>query len=244
MSDDRISLEELEQVTAVPARQLRELVRLGIVPPPSSRGRGASYGPPHVLRAKAWKRLKESAPPGTTNEQLRVLVDKLAASGMLEGVADGSVPITLIDDGANEVTLARPGREGDQVLFSRPAPKGRNDAALQYLRGLRSAPAGSPTPLRAAISPAGSAPATLVIDPAAAGRGNAPLALLRLLEALDEWHARHPQQPRGRSAAAETWHRVTVGRDIEISARGPLTDEELALLEGVAALLQQALYTT
>ena len=313
-SPDRLSLDDLARAADIPARQLRELVRLGILPPPSSRGRGAFYDEAHLLRARAWRRLRDGAPPGTTNDQLRVLVEKLAAADMLRPVADGTVPIALVDDGSPDVTidascLPARGRRG----------RARNDEALDYLAALRPAapppasapppmrlweepddddlddlatlwpsadasqdaddadadatdesstsspppkrppragspptqgpPAGrpsapaSPPALRAALSPEGDAPARLVLDPAAAGRGNATELLGRLHEALRDWNARHARQARGRVPVSETWHRVTVGRDVEITARGPLTPDELALLEGVGALLQQAIYT-
>ena len=104
-TDLRHSLEELAQVASVPERQIRELVRLGILPGPSSRGRGATYGTEHLDRLRAWKVLREKLPPKTTNEQIKILLEKLSDGGILRAIADGRMPFELQDDDKEEVDV-------------------------------------------------------------------------------------------------------------------------------------------
>lgn len=162
VDSERFSLEELERRAGVPARQIRELIRQGVLPAASSGGRGATYGTAHLLRLAAWKRLRAGSPRGTTTEQLRILVDRLDDAGLLRGVADGSLPVALVDDGREEVSIretrgrrvlraaaqdAAPLAEADSDHEAAPVPQApsivpssdeapRNDDALAYLRGL------------------------------------------------------------------------------------------------------------
>src|SRR5688572_27915740 len=115
--DRRFSLSQLQSASRVPARQIRELVRLGILPAPSSRGRGATYGPEPLDRLRARKRLRREAPARTTNDQLRTLLDRLQDSGLLRAVGEGTIPFALIDDQKDEATI---GSEQFVAKLSRP----------------------------------------------------------------------------------------------------------------------------
>ena len=120
MTDDlRFPLEELAKLADVSERQIRELVRLRLLPAPSSGGRGATYGAEHLDRLRAWKALKRKAPASTTNDQLGLLLDKLGDSGLLRTIADGKIPFDLVDDQKTDVAIAgsterRPGRCGHE----------------------------------------------------------------------------------------------------------------------------------
>jgi hypothetical protein len=83
---------------------------------------------------------------------------------------------------------------------------------------------------------------TLAVDLGSSRRSGAALSLARLKAALEEYVARHSQGVRVTPARSETLHRVRVGRDLEIVARGPLDPDDVQLLESVAQLLQQAIY--
>src|SRR5688572_4869297 len=143
-TDLRYTLEELAQVASVPERQIRELVRLGILPGPSSRGRGATYGTEHLDRLRAWKVLREKLPPKTTNEQIKILLEKLSDGGILRAIADGRMPFELLDDGSEDVTVtgsastlplvARFSREATTQGVSEGA--GINERALDYLSSI------------------------------------------------------------------------------------------------------------
>lgn len=247
------SLDDLERATRVPRRQIRELVRLGILPAPSSRGRGASYGMEHLDRLRVWKRLRREAPAGTTNEQLRVLIDQLHDQGLLRPMADGKIPFDLIDDGREAATIATSTAplamaepapaayemEGDESPAEGMShPSDINESALEYLRSIR------PTPRPAArlTMQAGETATRFAVDLGGAKRSGAHRMMDRLMEALGAYVAQHAPGVRVNPSRSETWQRVTVGKDLEISARGPLTPDEIQLLETVGQLLQQAIY--
>lgn len=246
----RFALAELERQAGVPARQIRELVRLGLLPNPSSQGRGAFYGEEHLDRLRVWKRLRAEMPPGTTNEQLRVLLNKLHDARLLKPIAEGSIPLALIDDFKADasVVLADPARPlPDAAVPPRAlasavpdrSPRRVNEEALDYLRSVRGREG---TPAARLAVPASALEPRLELGLSAAGGSDAPVALARLRDALAAYVAAHAASVRVKPARAETWHRVVVGRDLEITARGPLTPDELQLLEAVGQLLQHAIY--
>lgn len=235
-AETRYSLEELGDLAGVPPRQVRELVRLGILPAPSSRGRGATYGPEHLDRLRAWKMLREAAPPKTTNEQLRVALNRLSAQGMLRSIADGRTPVVLFDDEKDDVTI-------DRIAGSFAAPTAGivarmsqgdaiNEDALKYLA---SVPRGS---ARVALSKLSREPRVEV--PLTKEGSTVPLERLR--EALERYVTDHAAEVRVKPPRTETWQRVNISGDLEISARGPLTPDEIQLLETIGQLLQQAIY--
>lgn len=242
MNDRQYSLEQLEHTARVPARQIRELVRLGILPAPSSRGRGATYGPEHLDRLRAWKRLRKEAPAGTTNEQIRILLDRLQDSGLLRAIGEGTIPFTLVDDQKEDVTVAgappalvaRLAREPGEVSH----PQRSNEPALDYLRSIRTS---RTAPVKLTV-PARSAIPQLEVNLGASGASGAQLTLERLFTALHDFTTTHSANVRVNQPKSETWQCVTVGRDLEIAARGPLTADEIQLLETVGQLLQQAIY--
>lgn len=250
---ERLSLDELEHESGVSARQIRELIRVGVLPSASSGGRGATYGAGHLLRLRAWKRLRAESPPGTTTEQLRALVDRLEDSGLLRGIADGTLPFSLVDDQKEEATIrtsrrvrraaavpAAPSLAADpEESAPRPAhPASRNEDALAYLRGL----GGTTRPPARVAMEATTLRTTIEVDLGAAQRSGASLVLARLRTALEDYVTLHAAGVRVSPAKSETWQRVVVGRDVEIVARGPLDADDVHLLETVAQLLQQAIY--
>src|SRR5688572_3968657 len=165
---NRMNLDQLGEEAEVSPRQIRELVRQAVLPPPSSRGRGATYGNDHLLRLRAWKLLRDEAPAGTTTEQIRVLIDRLEDAGLLRGIAEGSLPFALVDDQRNEVTIAAPdpgaGVSMDALPSPLPAfgvsesasyympPPAANEDALAYLAAVRTG--ATPPPARVKVAAA------------------------------------------------------------------------------------------
>lgn len=238
--DARMDLAELSRWTQVPGRQIRELIRRGVLPRPSSSGRGATYGVEHLNRLRVWKLLREKSPAGTTNDQIQAVLAQLTPE-ILHGIAEGSIPFELVDDGKREVTIAasitsQPAQGGASRW--QPAPE-RNESALAYLSTLE-AGARPSAPARVAI-PAGGRRARIDVDLGAAGRSNAALVLERLRRLLSQSADSTPRGERLKVERSEAWHRVRIGRDLEISARGPLSPDEIQLLETAGTLLQQAL---
>ena len=245
MPDRQYTLEQLEHAARTPSRQIRELVRLGILPAPSSRGRGASYGPEHLDRLRAWKRLRRESPAGTTNEQIRILLNRLQDSGLLRAIGEGTIPFALVDDQKEDVTIADAATPGLVARLSREEPdevshpQRINEPALDYLRSIRRSSRAAPVKL---TMPARSARPQLEVNLGAAKGSGAQLTLERLFTALHDFTTNHAANVRVNQAKSETWQRVTVGKDLEIAARGPLTPDEIQLLETVGQLLQQAIY--
>ena len=238
-ADPRYTLDELAEVATVPKRQVRELVSLGILPGPSSQGRGATYGPEHMDRLRAWKVLREKMPPKTTNEQIRKLLDTLSEGGILRAIAEGRIPFELIDDEKDDVTVAGADSMVARMSFDAPAapmyvsqPQGINEQALQYLSSM-------PRAHRVTVPIAAGAPR---VEVGVGEQSGAGLSLKRMYDALRRYVAEHSAEVRVKPSKTEMWHRVNSGNDIEISARGPLMPEEIQLLETVGQLLQQAIY--
>ncbi len=223
--------------------------------PPSSSGRGATYGPEHLDRLLAWKRLRNGAPAGTTNAQLKALIDHLAENrALLQGVADGSIPFKLVDDQSEAVQVAlipAPLTAGASAAPEAKVPpaladssrRDKNAPAMEYLARLRAGGKGALSTAAAANAPA-AAGATLQLGANVAARSAARIPLDRLHASLAAWVELHAPNVRTKPVQSETWHRVRVGRDLTIAARGPLAPEELALLDAVGELLQRALYRT
>ena len=90
--------------------------------------------------------------------------------------------------------------------------------------------------------PTRSATPQLEVNLKAGERSGAHLTLERLFTALHDFTTNHAANVRVNQPKSETWQRVTIGRDLEIAARGPLTPDEIHLLETVGQLLQQAIY--
>lgn len=244
-TEARYPLDHLARLSGVPERQIRELVRLRLLPAPSSQGRGATYGTEHLDRLRAWKALRSKVPASTTNDQLRVLLNKLSDKGLLRVIAEGKIPFDLIDDQKQEVTIgvaeSMTGRVASLSRESGSSPDERiaetyaaNQEALAYLSSLPRAP-------RLVMPSVTSAP-RLELDLSTADRTDAGLPLDRLREALQDYVDEHAAEVRVKLPRAETWQRVTIGRDLEIAARGPLLPDEIQLLETVGQLLQQAIY--
>jgi DNA-binding transcriptional MerR regulator len=243
-SENRYPLDHLARLSGVPERQIRELVRLRLLLAPSSQGRGATYGTEHLDRLRTWKALRSRVPSSTTNDQLRILLNKLSDKGLLRVIAEGKIPFDLIDDQKQGVTIgvaesttglvARLSREpalspDEQAAESQHT----NQEALAYLSSLR----GVPRLVMPSVTSAPRLEVTLDAD-----QSEATLPLERLRSALQDYVATHAATVRVKPPETETWHRVTVSRDLEISARGPLMPHEIQLLETIGQLLQQAIY--
>ena len=185
-------------------------------------------------------------PTGTTNDQIRILLNKLSDKGLLRVIAEGKIPFDLIDDQKQEVTVGATGaapsflarmfrqQEASSIPDSLVAEgEQTNQEALAYLSQLRGVP-------RLVMPSVSSAP-RLELD-ITAQQSEATLPLERLRSALQDYVAAHAAEVRVKPPETETWHRVTVSRDLEISARGPLMPDEIQLLETIGQLLQQAIY--
>lgn len=222
---DSLSMEELSRRSGVSVRQIRALMASDVVPRSGRLGRGATYEREHLARLRAWKVLAEKAPPKTTNAQIKTILDRLALP-VLEGIADGSIPFALEDDGRTDVQVAVASRRRGAKDAARPAA---NPEALAYLKSL------APARVKADL---GRSKRRFPIDmslAAAAGPNTEPLR--RLHRAVEEWSRSGTRVGRSSPVDAEVWHVVSAGDDLRIHARGPLGAAELELLRAVAQAL-------
>jgi hypothetical protein len=104
------------------------------------------------------------------------------------------------------------------------APAPRPEAALDYLRSLRSRAAAPAADMAASAPPPASAPA--------APRG---------FEALEDRLAASRTAPPARKARGEDWLRIPVTPDVELHVRGRLDAEARARLERCADLVRDIL---
>ncbi len=252
------SLEQLATLSGVAERQIRALIGEGIVPRPSSQGRGASYGSAHLERLKAWRVLSKEMPRGTTLQQVRELVDQLAASpGLLRAIGEGTIPFRLIDDGKREVRIAGFERPESMASYahSGAAPadaaaadsatsegaSGQNEQALAYLRSV-SRKRAEPLTLFHASDAEGSGRGRTAVGASLAGtRGVDAEPLRQLVLALRQWTAGLPPLAKRAEVPSEIWHTIPVGRDLRIDVRGPLREDELAMLGEIGRMLEQAI---
>jgi hypothetical protein len=160
---------------------------------------------------------------------------------LLRAIADGKVPFDLLDDQRPNVTIeaadspafmARLSRQAATPLASQGVRV--NQSALEYIASMWRGKERLTMPLASSVP--------RLELPIGADRTGAALSLDRMREALERYVATHAAEVRVNPPKAETWQRVTIGRDLEISARGPLSVDEIQLLETIGQLLQRAIY--
>ena len=67
----RYTIDDLESATGISARTIRYYIAEGLLPAAKGRGKGAAYGPDHLMRLKVIAAMKE------TNAPLRAIRDRL-----------------------------------------------------------------------------------------------------------------------------------------------------------------------
>lgn len=95
---DTYDIHTLSQVTDTAVRTLRFWVAEGILPPPSSRGPAASYGPGHRDRVTLIRRLQDAhLPLAAIRDQLAALDDAGVAAALAAPPQASSPPPTALD---------------------------------------------------------------------------------------------------------------------------------------------------
>jgi DNA-binding transcriptional MerR regulator len=94
---DTFDIHTLSQATATPVRTLRFWVAEGILPPPSSRGPAASYGPGHRDRVTLIRRLQDAhLPLAAIRAQLEAL-DDAGVAAALAAPGEPPQPVSAFD---------------------------------------------------------------------------------------------------------------------------------------------------
>ena len=210
-SAEGLTLQELAAQTGVEPRTIRSYVEKGVILGPESFGRGARYPRETLDRLKVLQLLRD-ANRSLTLDQIRVLLNSIGPSQLRE-VAEGAVRIGAVID--------------TDAAGTSPLPK---TAAMDYLHGLRRSQSQLQSP--ASVSPLLYRRASPPID-----HDQLPI-LENAARALAELTGTNSSS---RSARGESWYRISLTPDIELSVRGEFGTEQLAQLHRIGDSLRTLL---
>lgn len=224
-----LTLQELAELSGVEQRTIRSYVERGILPGPDSLGRGARYPREALDRLRVLLLLRD-ANRALTLDQVRVLLQSLNPR-QLRDIASGALRIGAVVD-----------------TDALPAP-GRGDA-LAYLKSIQPAPepagpAGGPfAAAHAALFPGtGSQPRDINMA-ASCDAAPAPADaehLTALAHAARALASLTGTAPTARGVRGESWYRLPITPDIELSVRGAYGTEEMAQLHRIGDALRHLL---
>lgn len=210
-SAEVLTLQELAAHTGVEPRTIRSYVEKGVILGPESFGRGARYPRETLDRLKVLQLLRD-ANRSLTLDQIRVLLNSIGPSQLRE-VAEGTVRIGAVID--------------TDAAGTSPLPK---TAAMDYLHGLRRSQSQPQSP--ASVSP-------LLYRRATPPTNDDQLPILEnAARALAELTGTNSSS---RSARGESWYRISLTPDIELSVRGEFGTEQLAQLHRIGDSLRTLL---
>lgn len=212
-----LTLQELAEEIGVEPRTIRSYVEKGVIPGPDTLGRGARYSRDTLDRLKVLQLLRD-ANRDLTLDQIRVVLQGISPS-QLKAVADGSMRIDDVLD-------------PDTVRGARPS----KTSALEYIKAFktgRSRSLSSPPP--PACSPPSLAESRRASDPLDDEAVTVFEEAARALTALVGLPAS------ARSTRGETWYRIPLTPDIELSVRGEFGTEQLAQLHRIGDALRTLL---
>jgi DNA-binding transcriptional MerR regulator len=210
-SAEGLTLQELAAQTGVEPRTIRSYVEKGVILGPESFGRGARYPRETLDRLKVLQLLRD-ANRSLTLDQIRVLLNSIGPSQLRE-VAEGTVRIGAVID--------------TDAAGTSPLPK---TSAMDYLHGLRRSQSQP-------HSPASVAPLLYRRAPPPIDDDQLPI-LENAARALAELTGTNSSS---RSARGESWYRISLTPDIELSVRGEFGTEQLAQLHRIGDSLRTLL---
>lgn len=210
-SPEGLTLQELADHTGVEPRTIRSYVEKGVIPGPGTLGRGARYPRETLDRLKVLQLLRD-ANRSLTLDQIRVLLHGIGPS-QLRAIAEGDLRIGAVID--------------TDAAGTSPLPK---SAAMDYLHGLRQSWQQSDPSLFSAcyVSPR-TVPSP--DDDQLSLLENAARALAELVGATSS----------SRTSRGESWYRIALTPDIELSVRGEFGTEQLAQLHRIGDALRTLL---
>lgn len=236
-----LSLQELAEQTGIEQRTIRSYVERGILPGPESLGRGARYPRETLDRLRVMQLLRD-ANRSLTLDQVRVLLQSLSPA-QLHDIASGAIRIAGVID--TDAPQAAPGR-GDALAYLKslraPDAGGPSEDAARFWHGLP--PHAASLSLSQRAGDAMGVPPVLSTDEAAL-RADEERAESQQLSALAQ-AARVLASLAGtgavtRNVRGESWYRIPITPDIELSVRGAYGTEEMAQLHRIGDALRQLL---
>ncbi len=222
------TLQQLSDLSGVEPRTIRSYIERDLLPGPRGMGPKASYGPEHVARLEVIRLLRD-AHREITLDQIRNFLGQLTPE-KIAAIAQGGLKAagTAGSSGAAGIgSFAPPVSSALQYLHSigAPGPENREDAG-PAAGPARSSSHRSRSPQMSQMSQ----------SPRESSRGRTPFE--ELLGVLGD--ALGPRTV-SRSVRSETWHRVPITPDIELSVRGELDTDKLALLQRIGDHLRHLL---
>ena len=211
-TDADYTIADLARLTGLNVRTLRYWISQGLIPASGESGPGAHYGDGHLDRVRLIKRLQAEYLP---NAEIR---------RRLSDLSDADVA-SLVGDEAN------------------PQAPRATSSALDYVRGILGA--SSPT----AGSSQRSRPAALLrsfapSEPTAAPAPSGSMPVVGQVAQLSEAAAPEPPATEGTSTTPERsqWERLSLGPDIELHVRRPLSRLEQRRVERLITIARQVLH--
>jgi DNA-binding transcriptional MerR regulator len=210
---EEYTLDDLSMRTGFDRRVIRSFIEQGLLRGPQTLGRYARYSPAHLIRLLAIKALKENKGMQLTEIRQALMV--------------------MTDD--EQLTLAGQYYGEQPVVAAEPV-----NSALDYIRSIRSSPQG--VSLTAEESLAAFIVATVEKQQNNSGGVNSPIPGNTPIDHLvDELGKLVDSSKMRKQARGESWYRISVTPDIELSVRGIRDQEHLARLERVADCLREIL---
>lgn len=205
---DGLRLHDLSAATGLEPRTIRSYVEKGVIPGPETLGRGARYPVEALDRLKVVQLLRD-ADRDLTLDQIRLILDRIGRS-RLRAIAVGDLRLAT-------------------VLARVTGPSSSRRAALDYLQGI----AAGGRPLQAAEPPDAASAADaggseLSDDAELPVLENAARALASLVGLSSS----------SRGMRGESWYRISLTPDIELSVRGDFGTEQLAQLHRIGDALR------
>ncbi len=210
MESDLPTLQDLADETGVEPRTIRSYVEKGIIPGPDSLGRGARYPRESLDRLKVLQLLRD-ADRDISLDQARLLLQRLTPT-QLRNIAEGKERIAAAIDTDRPTVQSK----GDALAYISRLKLGSTHQSPQG-GGARQTPRshGMPT------GPDSADTTFPVLEQAAKALG----ALVGLTAAT-------------RSVRGESWYRLPLTPDIELSVRGEFGPEQLAQLHRIGDALR------
>jgi len=247
MDIESLSLQDLAESTGVEPRTIRSYVERGIIPGPESLGRGARYPRESLERLQVFQLLRD-ANRDLSVDQIRLLMQGLTP-GVIADLAAGRQQIAAVIDtdaaaplrqkGAALEYLRNLGHAKTNATRSPGGPADRSRAGGRSAEALSAPPSVDPSLAAPPASPPSSPPAFTHHLSTGAPQDSPPDLHLHVLErAAKALAALVGGSSPARSARGESWYRIRLTPDIELSVRGEFPPEQRAQFHRIADALK------
>lgn len=232
-TDAPYTISDLARLTGLSVRTIRYYLAQGLIPASGESGPGAHYGQGHLDRLRLVRRLQQQHLPlaEIRNRLASLTDDELAALAGDDAQAARPEPEASALDYIRSVLAAHRAREPKPAMPAAPPPPPPMPSAL----------ASRPVPAPS-IAPRGAMPRMRDV------RAGAPSTLLRksiaipsdLHEAVSD-EAGQPAEPAPPSIERSQWERLSLGPNLELHVRRPLSRLEQKRVERLITIARQVL---